>query len=202
MPVILMGYDAENERYHLRLQGTPQNLCIPMGDAQSGKILEILAVLEHRRLRLAGPPDPIMQYAVELDPTEPNLWKELWDLVGQAHEVKKAIPSLDDIQESLGFCNCGSPETSLRYIRDGLRLIARRHDKEPWDEWFAQLEKDRMAVHGNQDAFWFFQYWTDSQGWCEHGSGISSQWLTTEGEQALALLEAAIAAEEEEAVTE
>lgn len=77
----------------------------------------------------------------------------------------------DLVSGMLNMCDCGDPESNLRYIRDQLRRITARD-----------------ATPANA-AEWFFNYWTDSANISEHGTGITYPWLTDKGQVILELLE-------------
>lgn len=122
-----------------------------------------------------------------------NLWNKLYHLA-----VPPPTPeTIDDLQEKLGFCNCGVPDDNIRYIRDGLRLMGSKYpDHADWDTWYDAHIRAETELHGTPGAIWFFKYWADRQGYAEHGSGISAAWLSTDGEEFLARLERAVEADE------
>lgn len=95
----------------------------------------------------------------------------------------------DAIQQELGFCNCGCPETTQDWIMKGLEIINERHGGGPgWDEWYAQ-HKEKVKEHfGNDGAYYFFQYWLDKEGFTEHGGNVGNAWLDASGELLLTKL--------------
>ena len=119
-----------------------------------------------------------------------TLWNKLYHL---AAVPPTPVETVDDLQEKLGFCNCGTPDDNIQYIRDGLRLIGSRHpDGADWDTWYAAHIKAETELHGTDGAIWFFKYWADKQGYTDHGSSVNASSLSTDGEEFLARLERAI----------
>jgi hypothetical protein len=93
----------------------------------------------------------------------------------------------------LGFCGCGMPEKNLRYMRDCLRHIAtlrivNEKEKTDWESAWKEWMEAGNKLMGN--AEYFTRYVLDHRGFTEHGVGITSAWLTEQGEQLLADLDA------------
>lgn len=93
---------------------------------------------------------------------------------------------IDAAQEAFGFCQCGNPERSLRYIRDGLQVLGDL--RRVWDhEYPGGYEAWEKAVDNHfkgEDAMWFFWYWCDKEGLTEHGGSVPG-WLSDKGEDCL-----------------
>jgi hypothetical protein len=79
----------------------------------------------------------------------------------------------------LGFCGCGLPEESLRYIRNFLRHTANlqlvHQNKLAHDEW----DKAGDELMGN--ALWFTRYVLSSKKFTNHGGNVGRAWLTPKG---------------------
>ena len=91
----------------------------------------------------------------------------------------------------LGFCGCGAPEDSLRYIRDCLRHIANLkqvHEKQATYEAWGNEGKELMGR-----AEYFTRYVLDQKGLTEHGTSIKGAWLTDKGREILADIDTLLA---------
>lgn len=92
------------------------------------------------------------------------------------------------VLEALGFCGCGQPEQALRYVRDGMRLLAEDPPKGvPFHAWWPghEVRLDAFAPSAARDVLW---YLLNDRGLAEHGGSIPG-WLTEKGEEVLAALE-------------
>jgi len=96
----------------------------------------------------------------------------------------------------LDFCCCGLPEDNLKYIHDGLELIAARFAivtaqslmETPFGKYNKQMNAWRADVikfFGSEQSKDFFFYWADREGFTEHGHGMPG-WLTDKGKIAVA----------------
>lgn len=96
----------------------------------------------------------------------------------------------------LGFCNCGRPEESLRYVRDALQHIDNLKQlvwekKQTHEEW----EADGKKVFANAGAEYFAYYVLSEKGFEEHGGSVPG-WLTDKGRELLDDLNKCICDEE------
>ena len=96
------------------------------------------------------------------------------------------------LQSQLGFCVCGAPEDSLRYILRGLELIEEgsrdvAEDRAAHEAWLSAHFDRRMEHFGTYGAEYFFYYWCDKADLSNHGGSVPG-WLTDEGKNLLALL--------------
>lgn len=90
----------------------------------------------------------------------------------------------------LGFCGCGSPESALEYVRDGMRVIKDRSDSEYSDE-------SSRAVYewgGSNGERYFFWYRITELDLAEHGGSVPG-WLTDKGRDFLDAIDRALAEE-------
>jgi hypothetical protein len=83
----------------------------------------------------------------------------------------------------LGFCGCGNPEDSLRYVRDSLQhidMLTKVHEKamtyEAWDE-------AGTALMGS--ARYFTLYVLAEKELTQHGGSVGGAWLTPKGREIL-----------------
>ena len=85
----------------------------------------------------------------------------------------------------LGFCDCGAPDSAMKYVRDALQLVDDRKKKlwegeityEQWREYVG-------AVLQSEGAEYFMWYWLNEKGFTEHGVSVPG-WLTPDGEEML-----------------
>jgi len=93
----------------------------------------------------------------------------------------------------LGFCCCGNPEKSLKYIMDCLDHVSQLQAVNSMLDQ-GHCGKDRDAAYrawndrGDEimgKARWFTLYFLDREGLTEHGGNVSGAWLTTKGEELL-----------------
>jgi len=98
----------------------------------------------------------------------------------------------------LDFCGCGLPETTVKYVRDGLKIIKQRENansEKEWEEW-RKIAKDYFKTKG---AEYFFYYVMDKLELIEHGSSVPG-WLTEKGEQFIKLADIALSDNEYELI--
>jgi len=98
----------------------------------------------------------------------------------------------------LGFCGCGLPEDSLRYVRDCLRHVANLqlvHEKksthkkgDEWDVAYQAWDKAGKELMGK--AEYFTRYVLDQKELTEHGGSVGGAWLSTKGKELLEDLDA------------
>lgn len=90
--------------------------------------------------------------------------------------------------EKLGWCGCADLESAKRVIRDYLRLVEERKDK----DYYKCIDnfKEKFGVYHVSDnpLVLCLAYTLDNIGFTEHDSSIDSCWLTEEGEMFLWLL--------------
>jgi len=72
----------------------------------------------------------------------------------------------------LGFCCCGDPGDFLRSLKIVLEAINRNGN-------------DRFDKVPTGGISWLVWYWLDKEGITEHGSAVSSGWLTQKGKSLL-----------------
>lgn len=103
-------------------------------------------------------------------------------------------------------CDCGQPDLVIDLLVKALDWFARRtaasdalENRSPgaWDAFYAAHrdlyeELEKVICGGNQELFWLVLYTLDHCGLIEHGGGVSSGWLTPQGDQVLALAKAEI----------
>jgi hypothetical protein len=83
----------------------------------------------------------------------------------------------DDVLSSfLGFCGCGCPEETFKYIASALELI---RDNTDWDTRHAKL----CELCGGKQAADFMLYFLDSKRMTEHGTSIGGSWIDEKGTQ-------------------
>lgn len=90
--------------------------------------------------------------------------------------------------EELNWCSCGDPESAKCVIRDYLRLVKERKDKDYYKCIDNFKEKFNCYHASDNPLVLCLAYTLDSAGFTEHGSSIDSCWLTEEGEMFLWLL--------------
>ncbi len=101
----------------------------------------------------------------------------------------------------LGFCCCGDPGDNARYVHGALKLL---HERSAGNRPSALPEAWKAATERFEAYFScarsreFMLYWLDSKGFTEHGSSLYDCWLTKKGDQALALLQEFVDAEDAE----
>lgn len=100
----------------------------------------------------------------------------------------------------LGFCMCHDAAANLAYIRGGLAYIAQGQAGPPdmtlekFRAWHHVWYAEGLAFFGTELAREFFFFWADSEGFTEHGTAIPG-WVTAKGQQLMANIDAALAAE-------
>ncbi len=88
------------------------------------------------------------------------------------------------IGEWLGFCGCGNPQAAFTYVRDILEL----YDQRPgWEACTDYFESD--------GEMYTILYLLTDKGLMDHGTTVTSGWLTEKGKEVLADLTALLAAE-------
>ena len=93
----------------------------------------------------------------------------------------------------LGFCCCGVPQDSLRYVRDCLRHVANRDtvnkkrnthkEGDEWDTAYQEWDKAGKELMGR--AEYFTLYFLDQKVFTEHGSSVGGSWLSSKGKELL-----------------
>lgn len=95
---------------------------------------------------------------------------------------------IEEIQESLGFCGCGQPETVLLFLKEVLELIS----DEPaegvtFDEWYPGHRAKELALFHSDGIAYFVWYVLADKDITEHGGSVPG-WLTEKGEALLSRL--------------
>jgi len=80
----------------------------------------------------------------------------------------------------LKFCGCGCPESAIKYVYGGLKLLNDRKDKE-FENW---REERNMYFNNNEGAEYFMWYYLEETGLEEHGTSTPG-WLTEYGKEVL-----------------
>ena len=93
-----------------------------------------------------------------------------------------------------GFCLCGMPYETLKYIRGGLELVDGYVHNDDYDAH----EKRCSDYFGSYGQRYFFYYWCDKMGYSEHGGSVPG-WLSKEGKDLLAILRGMNLEDEDEA---
>ena len=98
--------------------------------------------------------------------------------------------------DALNWCGCGQPETALKAIKDYLSCVKFVHAKPevPVSERAKIVPSGYMDESGYPDIYknpllLCLAYAMDAAEFTDHGGGIGSAWLTTEGEMFLWVLE-------------
>ena len=84
----------------------------------------------------------------------------------------------------IGFCGCGTPKATLKYIKNGLQYIRDRHD-DKIEDYYPKVNE--AEIFGSKDAAMFFYQWADSKDYTEHG-GCVPGWLDEAGYDLLDML--------------
>lgn len=88
------------------------------------------------------------------------------------------------IADILGFCGCGMPGITIRYVGDALDLLNRRGNiTNSYDEWSSK----RDEIFPSEKEAYFMWYYLDRMGFAEHGSSVPG-WITKKGEDVLMLI--------------
>jgi hypothetical protein len=90
--------------------------------------------------------------------------------------------------EDLGLCGCGSPEETYEVIRKILNIQSSDKDWKIKQQQFSELCNADMDNANYSGLIQFVLYVLDDKGFLEHGSSISSAWLTEKGKIYLDLL--------------
>lgn len=95
--------------------------------------------------------------------------------------------------DRLKFCGCGSPELVLARVRDTLRAMKDRSDRNnnggAQDVWMDGCRKVNEAAGPDDTSRYLLLYALDAAGLEEHGGSVNGGWPTQDGEQLLAFLE-------------
>lgn len=90
--------------------------------------------------------------------------------------------------EDLGLCGCGCPEETYEVIRKILNIQSSDEKWETKQKQFSELCNVDMDNENYSGLIQFVLYILDDKGFLEHGSSISSAWLTEKGKIYLDLL--------------
>ena len=90
--------------------------------------------------------------------------------------------------EDLGLCGCGCPEETYEVIRKILNIQSSNAKWEIKQQQFSELCNADMDNVNYSGLIQFVLYVLDDKGFLEHGSSISSAWLTEKGKIYLDLL--------------
>lgn len=110
-----------------------------------------------------------------------ELIKTMDHLIGNEYAYNKdSIDTLEDIviTQIFGFCGCGLPEYTYKFIFNGLKHIKKLGDCGCNYKLWEQEGKEIFHTSGIK---YFFYYVLDNIGLTEHGSSVPG-WLTVEGE--------------------
>lgn len=107
-----------------------------------------------------------------------------------------------DVHGILGFCGCGRPEEAARWLADYLRALRITPMRATAEQNAERWEAIKQALGGPEmydgPMAYVIQYWADDRGWADHGSNVTTQWLTEKGEAALIVAEWVAGAEDED----
>lgn len=107
--------------------------------------------------------------------------------------------SIIGLPEDWGICGCAN-EPAIRLLRDLLRVMTEEapasidamvnspEKSQALKVWIHEHIERRHRVAGGEAQWELFMHFIDLKGWGEHGGGINSSWLTSEGKLALETL--------------
>jgi hypothetical protein len=98
------------------------------------------------------------------------------------------------IMDELGFCACGSPEETIDFIAEILKVFKWYADSikdinDNLDRYYDEKESKLVALCGNEKSVYFIKYFLDSKRFLEHGGSIGGSWITSDGLEWLELYE-------------
>lgn len=82
------------------------------------------------------------------------------------------------VYTKLGFCGCGNPDKALLQVVNGLKAIGAEYAD------YKDKEKAYEDVFGEK-AYWLCLYILNHAGLTEHGTAVSSGWLSPTGKEFL-----------------
>jgi len=82
--------------------------------------------------------------------------------------------------EKLGFCGCGCPEDTAKYLLSLLNILNFDNDYE---------KKMELLGEDNEPRSYLILYLLDKAGWTEHGGSVGGCWLSDEGKKVRKSLE-------------
>lgn len=82
---------------------------------------------------------------------------------------------------SLQFCGCGNPNSALEFVQKVLEWYEKKDE-------IVEAFKDLDELIPDEGTRWFVLYMLDALELTEHGSAVSSGWLTEKGKRNLRLL--------------
>ncbi len=91
-----------------------------------------------------------------------------------------------ELPNAWGICACAN-EPALRLLRDILRTMS--EPVRDGHDWVTKHISRRESVAGGRAQWELFMHYIERMGWSDHGGGINSSWLNSEGLKALAVLE-------------
>lgn len=100
----------------------------------------------------------------------------------------------------LGFCGCGAPQLSIRYVRDVLKHIEAVHalprgdTRDDWGRVYDEWKEAGKAIFSSEGAEYFAYYVMDDKGLTEHGGSVPG-WLTELGLEVMEDLDEILAEE-------
>ena len=108
------------------------------------------------------------------------------EFVDPPEEVPNYLPHTDSaverLQSELGFCACGMPEATHKWMLRGIELLTMRppddldpfRDRDAWEVYYKDKQALKQEHFGGDGGENFFAYWLDNEGYTCHGSVITS----------------------------
>lgn len=107
----------------------------------------------------------------------------------EEYEIEDIVEDcLNEFHNDLGLCGCGNPEETYEVIRRILNILSFDVDWETRQKQFSEICNADMNNENYNGLIQFVLYILDDKGFLEHGSSISSAWLTEKGKIYLDLL--------------
>ena len=99
-------------------------------------------------------------------------------------------------RDVLGWCDCGSPEIALTFMRDVLATMADASDQLGNDRaWEAAKAREHELLPLDSPLALSYRYMLSSLGLTDHGGSVYGSWLTSDGDAALKMLSGDIESE-------
>lgn len=86
-----------------------------------------------------------------------------------------------DLTGLLGFCGCGDPDGTARWLADFLKSI-RDKDSAAGDELLLKAARETLEHPRSGPLVWLLFYWMEDRFYLEHGSTARYPWPDTDKE--------------------
>lgn len=96
---------------------------------------------------------------------------------------------LNEIQRSIGHCECGRPEDSLEFIKKVLKHINENEDTSNDIDRVDKQKKLESYFYYDSGLMYTFFYMLDKYKLIEHGGSLPACWLETKGKELLENIE-------------